>query len=236
MLIENITIKPNNHRIHPCSQEKKYELLEKIISDNIDSKLLIITSHNIKDILNTLENKDIEIINDSDLSKYPVQSYELIISFDIPSNPETYIHRVTIASKNAILLLNESEQKSLYHIEMLLGRAIKQEIIKGFEYEMKKSIQPTTKSMSKEKIKEVAKQRYEKKTQEPKKNFDSSDKWAKKKKEPNKFLGHDENGKAKFSGKSGERNHRFDGKPKESFAPTKIGRKINIKARTSKED
>jgi superfamily II DNA/RNA helicase len=237
MIIENITVKPNNHRIHPCLQEKKLELLEKIISNNINSNLLIIISDDIEIITDSLLKKNVSVINDNNLSKYLPQSYDLIVSLDIPSKPEIYIHRLSLASNEAILLLNESEQKSLYHIEMLLGRVIKQKVIKGFEYEVKKNTKASTKSMSKEKIKEVAKQRYEAKTQLPKEKSISSEKWAKKKKEPNKFLGYDENGKAKFSGKSGERNHKFDGKPKESFTtPKKVGRKISIKVRNNKED
>jgi len=45
------------------------------------------------------------------------------------------------------------------------------------------------------------------------------------------------NGKAKFSGKSGDRNHRHDGTPKSKWdAPKKVGRKINIKARNPKSE
>ncbi len=43
------------------------------------------------------------------------------------------------------------------------------------------------------------------------------------------FLGKDENGKAIFSGKSGDRNHRHDGSKRES-APVLTGKKINIKS------
>ena len=59
----------------------------------------------------------------------------------------------------------------------------------------------------------------------------------KKKKAPNKFLGKDENGKAIFSGKSGERNHRYDGTPKDRYnAPKKVGKAIKIKSRKPSED
>ena len=69
------------------------------------------------------------------------------------------------------------------------------------------------------------------------KKSDSAGKWDKKKKEPNKFLGYDDNGKAKFSGKSGERNHRHDGTPRDKWdAPKKVGKKINIKARKAKDE
>lgn len=114
------------------------------------------------------------------------------------------------------------------------------------------------KPLTKVQIKEIAKQRYEEKTGDPqektfdkkpkreyddeekksydkngkKNNFnksDSNDKWAKKKKAPNKFLGKDENGKAIFSGKSGDRNHHYNGTPK-------ARKTINITARKPKED
>ena len=59
----------------------------------------------------------------------------------------------------------------------------------------------------------------------------------KKKKAENKFLGKDENGKAIFSGKSGDRNHHHDGSQREKFdAPKKVGKTISIKARKPKEE
>ncbi|MFA6196167.1 MAG: hypothetical protein WC656_05960 [Sulfurimonas sp.] len=62
-----------------------------------------------------------------------------------------------------------------------------------------------------------------------KKDAGKSESWAKKDNKGSKFLGKDENGKAMFSGKSGERNHRHDGSKRES-APVLTGKKINIKA------
>lgn len=62
-----------------------------------------------------------------------------------------------------------------------------------------------------------------------KKDGAKSESWAKKDNKGSKFLGKDENGKAMFSGKSGERNHRHDGSKRES-APVLTGKKINIKA------
>jgi hypothetical protein len=76
------------------------------------------------------------------------------------------------------------------------------------------------------------------KSSDEKKSWDKSDKpkfdGKKKefsKKKDNKFLGKDENGKALFSGKSGERNHRYDGStaPREESVK-KTGKSINIKA------
>jgi len=117
----------------------------------------------------------------------------------------------------------------------------------------KKEEQKGRKPLTKEQIKEVARKRYEEKTQEPKeksydkptkdygdedkKSYDKNGtkKWDKKKKSPNKFLGKDKDGKAIFSGKSGERNHRYDGTPRDKWDAPK-GRTINIKARKPKEE
>jgi hypothetical protein len=109
-----------------------------------------------------------------------------------------------------------------------------------------KNFKKKSKKLSKSEIVEIAKKRHtdatveKKKFDKPKRDFkkdDSSDKWEKKKKAPNKFLGKDENGKAIFSGKSGERNHRYDGTPRDKYdAPKKVGKKISIKARKPKED
>ncbi len=264
MSTNQITIKPNNHRVYPCPTDKKIELLKKLISENSSSNILIACSTNKDILIEAIENKDIKIIEDKELVKLTDIGCELLISFDIPIKSIVYMARVSKATQSAIILVDSSEQKNLYPIEMLLGRAIKQEIIPGFEYEVVKTPEVSSKKMSKEKIKEVAKKRYDEKTQEPKeksfkpkrdygdedkksyskdgkkkefKKSDSSDKWAKKKKEPNKFLGYDDNGKAKFSGKSGERNHRHDGTAKDKWdAPKKVGRKINIKSRKPQED
>lgn len=69
------------------------------------------------------------------------------------------------------------------------------------------------------------------------KDFKKSESWDKKDKKKNQFLGKDENGKALFSGKSGDRNHRHDGTKKEQIdAPKKTGRTINIKALNEKKE
>ncbi len=250
MLTASMSIKPNNHRIYQCKTDKKLELLNKVILDNSNLDILVVCSKESQIIKNALENREIKVIEDKELIKNKDLKCEMLISYDLPIKNIVYTARLSKATKKAIILLDESEQKDLYEIEMLLGRAIKQEKIEGFEYEKSepKDIDPKRKTMSKEQIKEVAKKRYEEKTGEPKektydkpkrdygdedkKSYDKNGKknWDKKKKAPNKFLGKDKNGKAIFSGKSGDRNHHYDGTPKTS------GRTINIKALKPKED
>ena len=281
MSSNSITIKPNNHRVYQCPTEKKIELLNKIISENEKADILVVCSGEPQAIIDALDNSDVKVIEDRELIKQPELKCEMLISYDLPIKAIVYMARAAKATSSAILMLDTSEQKELYHTEMLLGRAIKQEVIEGFEYavvEKAPESERPARKMTKDQIKEVAKKRYDEKTQEPKekkeykpkrdygdedkksydksgkkkefkKDFNKSDsagKWdkengkdregslgyKKKKKEDNKFLGYDDNGKAKFSGKSGDRNHRYDGTPKDKWdAPKKVGRKINIKAR-----
>ncbi|MDF1877847.1 hypothetical protein JHD47_08475, partial [Sulfurimonas sp. SAG-AH-194-L11] len=92
------------------------------------------------------------------------------------------------------------------------------------------------KKLTKSQITEIAKQRHEDATKSDK-TIEMEKQWAKKKKEENKYLGDDENGKARFSGKSGDRNHAHDGTPRaRSSAPKAGGKRISIKARKPKED
>jgi hypothetical protein len=254
------TIKPNNHRVHPCPNDRKLALAHELVAKNLGEDIIVVTSGDPRIIQETL--KDTKVVDDKTLIKDKDLTCTLLISFDVPLKAVIYMARLSHTTSKAVLILNESEQKLLYPIETLLGRVIKQEIVSGFEYEVKET--PITddrapKKMTKSQIKDVAKKRYDEKTQEPKpkreykdkkdfkdkkpfdknKSFDkpADDKWAKKKKEPNKYLGKDENGKAMFSGKSGERNHRYDGSARDaSYPPKKVGRKINIKALKKTED
>ena len=272
MSSNSITIKPNNHRIYQCPNEKKIALVNQIILENEKMDIVVACSCDVAAIRESLDSKKVTVIEDRELVKSKELTYELLISFDLPIKAIVYMARVAKATQKAILLVDESEQKGLHDIEMLLGRAIKQDVIEGFAYPVpepkKESDRPAPKKMTSTQIKEEAKKRYDKVTSEPKekaykpkrdygdedkksyskdgkkkefkKDFNKSDsagKWDKKKKEPNKFLGYDDDGKAKFSGKSGERNHRYDGTPKDKWdAPKKVGRKISIKAMKPKEE
>jgi len=236
----SITIKPNNHRAYTCPNNKKIQLMNNLVSQNPDTDIIVVSSDNIDYIKNNLDNKNIKVMDDKSFIGNKELKCEMLISYNVPDKAIIYMARVAKATIKAIILVDENEQKKLYPIETMLSRAIKQEVLDGFEYEIKK-VQKIdnkyNKNITKEQIKEIAKKRYEEKTHEPKeKSFDkpkreykledkkntSSDKWDKKNKAKNKFLGKDKNGKAMFSGKSGDRNHHYDGTPK------KAGRKINI--------
>ena len=270
MSSNSITIKANNHRVYQCPNDKKIDLVNKIISENEKMNIVVACSKDVDVISGMIQNSKVKVIEDRELIKDKELSCELLLSFDMPIKGIVYMARVAKATQKALFLIDESEQKGLHDIEMLLGRSIKQDIIADFEYvviEKKESDEKPFRKMTKDQIKEEAKKRYDKVTAEPKekeykpkrdygdedrksydkdgkkkefkKDFSKSDsagKWEKKK-EPNKFLGKDEKGKAKFSGKSGERNHRHDTTPKAKWdTPKKVGKKISIKARKPKEE
>ena len=239
-----ISIKSNNHRIYQCPNDKKTALLNKLIEESKSDDILVVCSKNLEDVKAGVSDKKVRVVEDRELVKDKDLKCHTLISYDLPIKAIVYMARVSRVTDTAFMLLDESEQKDLYQTEMLLGRAIKQEKVEGFEYLVPEKKEPAFKGrkpLTKDQIKEEAKKRYEAKTQEPKprKEFhksDSSESWEKKKKAPNKFLGKDDSGKAIFSGKSGERNHRHDGTPRDPGAPKKVGRKISIKQRTPKEE
>lgn len=269
MSANQISVKHNKHRVHPCPDSKKFELLNKLIIDNSKAKILVVYA-NPADSLEEIKADNVTVIGDNELIKLTDITCDLLISYDLPAAAIIYMSRLARATDSAVILVDSSEQKQLYPIETLLGRAIKQEIVAGFEYtddhkmvvaqktvervkeyafktdsDEKPKYDKSKKEGSKSDKKPFDKPKYDKKPFEkpkfdkPKRDGDSGDKakkWEKKDKTPNKFLGKDENGKALFSGKSGDRNHRHDGSKKEKFdAPKKVGRKIEIKARTPKE-
>ena len=256
MSTEKPTIKPTNHTIHPCPNDKKLALVKELISQNNSEDIIVVASVDAMGIADSLKELNVKVLDDKTLIKDKELTCSLLISYDIPAKAVIYMARLSHTTFKAVMLINETEQKLLYPIETLLGRVIKQEGVTGFEYVVKEkpAVDPKApRKLSKEKIKEIAKKNYDEKvdnprpqSDKPKREYDKRDnksndekaaQWEKKKKAPNKFLGKDENGKAKFSGKSGDRNHRYDGTQRDKWdAPKKTGRKINIKALKKSED
>ncbi|MBW6488389.1 hypothetical protein [Sulfurimonas sp.] len=256
-----ITIKHNKHRIHPCPSEKKLSLLAQLISQNSALKTVVAVTNNIELVKEAINSDSVTVLDDEELAKATELECELLISYDLPSTAATYMLRLAKATDSAIVLLDINEQKHLYPIETLLKRVIKQEIVAGFEYEEQKKMKIAPKPAPKREHtfnanaddkpkyakKQFDKPKYDKKPFEkpkydrPKREGENSERKPFEKpkydKKPNKFLGKDESGKAKFSGKSGDRNHRYDGSKKETTeAPKNVGRKISIKERKPKED
>ncbi|MDA7817958.1 hypothetical protein N9A28_07195 [Sulfurimonas sp.] len=234
MPVKQISIKHNKHYVHPCPIDKKLSLLNLLIEKYSDMEILVVRANSLDVIKEAVTAENVTILSDDEL-KNSEKTYELLISFDLPATPALYINRLFKPTEMALILLDVKEQKKLYPIETVLKRVIKQEVIEGFEYDEDPKLKVAYKGVEKPKEYEF-KKTYEEQPKKEKRPRAEGEKWDKKEKAENKFLGKDENGKALFSGKSGERNHRFDGKPKDKYSkPTKVGRKISIKARKPKE-
>jgi hypothetical protein len=203
------SIKPNNHKIHPCISERKVALCLAIILKNKNKNIIITTAGDTKVLEDEISFENVKIFTDKNLIQNNKENCELLISFDLPNKAIIYDARLVHTSSNAILLLSKNEQVLLYPIETLFGRVIKQEIIDGYE-EPKNEKKTHIKTMTKDQIKEVAKKRYEKSTMpQEKKEYDDKKSVYKK----------------------------TDKKPSfKNSKPKKKGRTINIKALKKLED
>lgn len=238
-------LKRHNHRVHPCKNEKKEELLKQLLEKNSSKKIIVVTAE--KSELTT-EQKNVSIVSDKELYNSPELRCELLISYDLPAKAIIYMSRITKSEAYALILLDPGEESLLHPIETLNGRTIMQELIEGFsEIPEVKQAQPKKLEKNQEARKDFKpwegksdKPREKSKDFKPREGkFDKprgeKKPWDKKEKEESRYIGKDENGKSIFSAKSGERNHRYDGTPR-GKDPKLTGKKISITTRKKKED
>ena len=133
------TIKATNHKVHPCPNDKKLALIKKLVLENSSEDIIVVSSVDTQSIQEYLEDLKVRVLDDRTLIKDKDLTCTLLISFDIPAKAIIYMARLSHTTNKAVLLINESEQKLLYHIETLLGRVIKQEIIADYTYEVKEA-------------------------------------------------------------------------------------------------
>jgi len=210
---QNLTIKPNNHRIHPCPNNRKIELIKNIISRHNNKNIVLVSSNSNDMLKENIDAPNVSILSDKEFITNEDLSCELLISYDLADSAEIYVARVAKVNKMAVVLLDLNESTKLYPIETLLGRVLKEEIIEGYEpiKEKTKTYKPAVKKISQQQIKEIAKKRYEEKTfDKPKKEFDEQKKDFK-----------------KSSGKFGDKEKKESSYKK----PKKVGKKITIKER-----
>ena len=214
MSSNSITIKRYNHRMHPCTTSKKQELLKHLVESYQGKSLLIISDANSTTI--ELEDKDMTLCDDDGLSKMQDRQWDVVISFDLPSVAEDYLSRVSHATEMALVIADEKEQEKLFLIETALGKNLTRESIEGFNTE------------------EIPKspKRDEKRWEKPQRDTKSTSYPAKEKskKFDSKYIGDDENGKPMFSGKTKDRNHRYDGTPR-----TEEEKRANPKVKRAKK-
>jgi len=125
-----ISIKRHNHRAHTCQTAHKQDLLKHLTSLHEGKSILIISSANKKTTI--LEDKNLTFCDDTGLKDLEQKSFDILISFDLPTNAADYLNRVPFAKEMALLLVDEKEETALYQIELLLGKVITREAIDGF--------------------------------------------------------------------------------------------------------
>jgi hypothetical protein len=145
-----ISLKHNKHRIHPCPNDKKLLLLNLLITQNATLDI-VVAANNTEAIKEIVTAGNVKVLNDKELLKLPELRCELLISYDLPSTAILYMARLAKATEGAIILLDMDEQKQLYPIETLLGRVIRQEIVAGFEYPVQEKLKKEQKSFEKPK-------------------------------------------------------------------------------------
>lgn len=133
--MSEINIKHQKHRTHPVLKERKLELLKQLLQTNKDKNIIVVSSTK-NDELNSIDLENVTIIDDKTLYNDKELKTNLIISYDVPKVALVYISRLSHSDDGALILLQEDEQNLIYPIETLLGRAIKQEVIAGFEVEV----------------------------------------------------------------------------------------------------
>jgi len=236
------SIKRHNHRIHPCEHSRKPELLNLLVTNNIGKSILVVTANGPLVLQDFPAYENIVIRSDTELASTPELTCDLLISYDLPKDAADYMARLARTKAHAVILLDRDEQTQLYPIEMLLGRNIMQEIISGFgpepqtpsraksgrEERPRRDERPQQDKRARKDDKRPADKRDDNKSsrndRRPDKRAKRSDdkakkrpdQWKDKEKKSSRYIGKDENGKPMFSGKSGERNHRYDGTPKDS--------------------
>jgi hypothetical protein len=243
-------IKRQNHRIHPCNRPRKNELVQFLIERNAGKTILIATSENTGELPALFAGKNITVLSDAELTAKPDLRCEVLISYDLPEKAIVYMSRFARASEYALITLDAEDQKRLYPIELLNGRTITQEVVKGFEPDFGIAVDNQQKAEAKARRAEREardaadpRNRDKKPIRDTRPPRNDSDGFESKKQHNSKsrFVGKDENGKPIFEGKTRERNHYIDGTPRsdaEKAARTKFGSKPKFfgdKAKNSDE-
>ena len=84
-----------------------------------------------EEVLRKFKNKRLQLLVGTDIISrgIDIESIDLVINYDVPKDPEDYVHRVgrTARAKStgvALTFINENDQKDFAKVEQLLGREI----------------------------------------------------------------------------------------------------------------
>ncbi|WP_345977695.1 hypothetical protein [Sulfurimonas sp. HSL3-7] len=213
--MSSITIKRHNHRVHPCDRSQKLALLKHLIALHSDKEIVVIASPDIAALEQKIDADNVSFKSDKELIENTKFKCDMIISLDLSDSPENYVKRLGQAKSYALLLADDKEQQELYKIETLLKRTLAKEVITDFE--------PASYLKDRKAAKDLKARQAENIKNQEERDEKRAKAQAKERKE-SKYLGKDENGKPIFSGKTRERNHRYDGTPRSEEEKRASGR------------
>ncbi|MDF1881780.1 hypothetical protein JHD50_10800 [Sulfurimonas sp. MAG313] len=125
------SVKRHNHKVHTCEVSRKQNLLKHLIDVYEDKKVLVLSKANSK--TTEIEDKNLTLSNDTELCNFKEGSFDVLISFDLPADADTYMKRIAYTSTMALILVSVEEEALLYPIETLLGKNLPREVVPGFE-------------------------------------------------------------------------------------------------------
>lgn len=202
MSSQQITIKRYNHRLHPCKTKQKKEMLKYLVELYADKSIVVVSDANNTTI--EIDDKNMTLCDDDGLKAMSQRRWDVLISFDLPSVADNYLLRASYATQMALVIADPQEQEKLFLIETALGKNLTREKIEAFteKEEVKNIATPQNRDDKRWNMPNKSDDKKTGKSTHPKKKFDS------------RYLGDDEKGKPMFSGKTNDRNHRYDGTPK----------------------
>ena len=131
--MSSASIKRHNHRVLPCDQDRKIELINFLIATHSDIDVAIISKEAINYFKDINMTPKVQILTDDMLDEKFNTTFEMMLHYDLPEDPSQYIKRLNFAQTTSLILLDPTEQTKLYPIETTLGRALVQDAIKQFE-------------------------------------------------------------------------------------------------------
>ncbi len=138
--MSSATIKRHNHRVLPCNTERKIELINFLINNNRQLEIVIVSKESINIFKDISLNEKVKITTDAQFSSDITSEFDMLLSYDLPEDPQEYLKRLELTKTYSFILLDPADHAQLYPIETTLGRVLVQEPLKAFETTQSKDI------------------------------------------------------------------------------------------------
>lgn len=178
-----ITFKRKHHQLLLCADARKVDLLAELIAEHESRRIAVVVSD--KDERVYVPDTAVLLFDDA----LGDDSFDLLISYDLPDDPQQYVARLALAEETALTLMGESDREKLLAIETLLGRALPQDRPAGYSPPLPKEA-PRPQRTAKE-----GQRRPADSPSAPKKAFNPSAKRTPKAGGVSRYIGKDEEGK-----------------------------------------